>query len=218
MTADPVRAVRAGVERTGATVLLKGASQLVAGPDEDAIQVAVPGPAWTAQAGSGDVLGGVCAALLAAGPEPRRGRPAGGLGAGPGGGGPSGRDPPAGAGSGHRSRRGRAAAATDRPVMTAELDGTAPPGIDPGTASADIDLAAFRANIAALQDCVGSTALMVVVKADGYGHGILRCAAEARRAGSGLAGRGHPGRGAGRYARPGTPARCWPGCTGWRRT
>ena len=68
--------------------------------------------------------------------------------------------------------------------MTAELDATAAPGIDPGTASADIDLAAFRANIATLSGCVGSTALMVVVKADGYGHGLLRCAAEARRAGA----------------------------------
>jgi hydroxyethylthiazole kinase-like uncharacterized protein yjeF len=67
VTEDPIRAVRAGVDRTGATVLLKGASQLVAGPDEGPVRVAVPGPAWTAQAGSGDVLGGVCATLLAAG-------------------------------------------------------------------------------------------------------------------------------------------------------
>jgi hydroxyethylthiazole kinase-like uncharacterized protein yjeF len=67
VTEDPIRAVRAGVDKTGATVLLKGASQLVAGPEEDPIRVAVPGPAWTAQAGSGDVLGGACAALLAAG-------------------------------------------------------------------------------------------------------------------------------------------------------
>jgi hydroxyethylthiazole kinase-like uncharacterized protein yjeF len=67
VTEDPIRAVRAGVDRTGATVLLKGASQLVAGPDNDLVRVAVPGPAWTAQAGSGDVLGGVCATLLAAG-------------------------------------------------------------------------------------------------------------------------------------------------------
>jgi NAD(P)H-hydrate repair Nnr-like enzyme with NAD(P)H-hydrate dehydratase domain len=29
--------------------------------------VAVPGPAWTGQAGSGDVLAGLCAALLATG-------------------------------------------------------------------------------------------------------------------------------------------------------
>jgi ADP-dependent NAD(P)H-hydrate dehydratase / NAD(P)H-hydrate epimerase len=64
---DPVRAVRAGARRTGATVLLKGATQLVAAPDGGPVLVAVPGPAWTAQAGSGDVLGGVCAALLAAG-------------------------------------------------------------------------------------------------------------------------------------------------------
>jgi NAD(P)H-hydrate repair Nnr-like enzyme with NAD(P)H-hydrate dehydratase domain len=67
VTEDPIRAVRAAVDKTGATVLLKGASQLVAGPDEELIRVAVPGPAWTAQAGSGDVLGGACAALLAAG-------------------------------------------------------------------------------------------------------------------------------------------------------
>jgi ADP-dependent NAD(P)H-hydrate dehydratase / NAD(P)H-hydrate epimerase len=64
---DPLRAVTAGAQQTGATVLLKGASQLVAAPDGGPVLVAVPGPAWTAQAGSGDVLGGVCAALLAAG-------------------------------------------------------------------------------------------------------------------------------------------------------
>ena len=67
VTDDPARAVHEAVQRTGATVLLKGATQLVAGPDTDAISVALPGPAWTGQAGSGDVLGGLCAALLAAG-------------------------------------------------------------------------------------------------------------------------------------------------------
>ena len=64
---DPVRAVIDAARQTGATVLLKGATQLVAAPDDRRVLVAVPGPAWTAQAGSGDVLGGVCAALLAAG-------------------------------------------------------------------------------------------------------------------------------------------------------
>ncbi len=64
---DPVRAVRAGVARTGATVLLKGATQLVGSPGQPWIDVAFPGPAWTGQAGSGDVLAGICAALLAAG-------------------------------------------------------------------------------------------------------------------------------------------------------
>ena len=72
VTDDPVRAVRAAVELTGATVLLKGASQLVASPDDRQLRVALPGPAWTGQAGSGDVLGGICAALLAAGLPPHR--------------------------------------------------------------------------------------------------------------------------------------------------
>jgi NAD(P)H-hydrate repair Nnr-like enzyme with NAD(P)H-hydrate dehydratase domain len=67
VTDDPVRAVLAAAEHTGATVLLKGATQLVARPGATSIQVAVPGPAWTGQAGSGDVLGGICATLLAAG-------------------------------------------------------------------------------------------------------------------------------------------------------
>ncbi|MGI3784896.1 MAG: NAD(P)H-hydrate epimerase [Janthinobacterium lividum] len=64
---DPLAAVRAGVERTGATVLLKGSTQLVARPGERTVELAVPGPAWTGQAGSGDTLAGLCAAVLAAG-------------------------------------------------------------------------------------------------------------------------------------------------------
>ncbi|WP_028707286.1 bifunctional ADP-dependent NAD(P)H-hydrate dehydratase/NAD(P)H-hydrate epimerase [Propionicicella superfundia] len=69
--ADPVAAVRAAVATTGATVLLKGATQFVAGPGEDTVEVAVPGPAWTGQAGSGDVLAGIVGTLLAAGLTPR---------------------------------------------------------------------------------------------------------------------------------------------------
>ena len=67
VTDDPVRAVRAGVEKTGATVLLKGATQLVASPERDWVDIALPGPGWTGQAGSGDILGGMCAAVAAAG-------------------------------------------------------------------------------------------------------------------------------------------------------
>ena len=58
------------------------------------------------------------------------------------------------------------------------------PGIDPVTASAEIDLAAFRANVATLAAHVGDAALMVVVKADAYGHGARACAREARVAGA----------------------------------
>jgi NAD(P)H-hydrate repair Nnr-like enzyme with NAD(P)H-hydrate dehydratase domain len=67
VTADPGAAVRRAADDTGATVLLKGATQLVATPGTETVEVAVPGPAWTGQAGSGDVLGGICAAVLAAG-------------------------------------------------------------------------------------------------------------------------------------------------------
>lgn len=65
--ADPVSAAHRGADRTHATVLLKGATQIVARPGRRSVSIAVPGPAWTAQAGSGDVLAGICATLLAAG-------------------------------------------------------------------------------------------------------------------------------------------------------
>lgn len=65
-------------------------------------------------------------------------------------------------------------------------------GIYPATACAEIDLAAFRANVAALKAHAGVPA-MVVVKADGYGHGIAECAREARVAGAGWLGVATPG-------------------------
>jgi alanine racemase len=56
-------------------------------------------------------------------------------------------------------------------------------GIDPATACAEIDLAAFRSNVSTLQRHAG-VPVMVIVKADGYGHGMLECAREARTAGA----------------------------------
>ncbi len=56
--------------------------------------------------------------------------------------------------------------------------------IDPATASADIDLAAFRANVETLRELVQPAEVMIVVKADGYGHGMLPCARQARAAGA----------------------------------
>jgi NAD(P)H-hydrate repair Nnr-like enzyme with NAD(P)H-hydrate dehydratase domain len=47
-------------------VLLKGATQYCVAPEGDVL-IAEPGPAWTATAGSGDVLAGIAGALLAAG-------------------------------------------------------------------------------------------------------------------------------------------------------
>jgi len=62
----PVSCAREVARVTGATVLLKGATQYVAEPG-GRVTIAVPGPHWSAQAGSGDVLAGICGALLAAG-------------------------------------------------------------------------------------------------------------------------------------------------------
>ncbi|GAA1931029.1 bifunctional ADP-dependent NAD(P)H-hydrate dehydratase/NAD(P)H-hydrate epimerase [Streptomyces durmitorensis] len=60
-------AVRELAGRYGATVLLKGSTTLVAGPDGGAVRVNPTGTPWLATAGSGDVLSGLAGALLAAG-------------------------------------------------------------------------------------------------------------------------------------------------------
>lgn len=67
-------------ERLDCTVLVKGAVTAVVPPPSSGLPVhtQADGPAWLATAGSGDVLGGVCGALLAAGTDPLR---AGALGA-----------------------------------------------------------------------------------------------------------------------------------------
>lgn len=74
---DPLAHARRAAERTGATVLLKGAVTLVVPPDGPVLSQA-DGPAWLATAGSGDVLSGVVGTLLAAGLDPSE---AGALGA-----------------------------------------------------------------------------------------------------------------------------------------
>ena len=63
---QPLSCAREVARTTGASVLLKGATQYVAEPS-GRVTIAVPGPNWTAQAGSGDVLAGICGTLLAAG-------------------------------------------------------------------------------------------------------------------------------------------------------
>lgn len=66
VVADPIGSAREAAARHQAVVLLKGATQYAVRPDGEVL-IAVAGPAWNAQAGSGDVLAGICAALLAAG-------------------------------------------------------------------------------------------------------------------------------------------------------
>ncbi len=70
VVADPVRHAALAARRFGATVLLKGGTQYVVTPGGD-VSLPVRGPAWTAQAGSGDVLAGACGALLATGCDAR---------------------------------------------------------------------------------------------------------------------------------------------------
>ncbi|MGW2182658.1 alanine racemase [Streptomyces sp. NPDC001732] len=51
-------------------------------------------------------------------------------------------------------------------------------------AQARIDLAAVRANTARLHDAAGAAEVMAVVKADGYGHGMVPCARAALAGGA----------------------------------
>jgi hydroxyethylthiazole kinase-like uncharacterized protein yjeF len=64
--ARPYEHAARAAARTGATVLLKGATTLVVRPDGTARSQA-DGPPWLATAGAGDVLAGVAGALLAGG-------------------------------------------------------------------------------------------------------------------------------------------------------
>lgn len=70
--------------------------------------------------------------------------------------------------------------------MNAQVAGTAS-----GTASetalpavAEVDLAAVRANVAALRAAAGAAEVMAVVKADAYGHGLVPCAQAALAGGA----------------------------------
>jgi hydroxyethylthiazole kinase-like uncharacterized protein yjeF len=60
---------REAAERFGSVVLLKGRHTLVAAPD-GRVRVTTVGVPWLATAGAGDVLAGLCGALLAAGLDP----------------------------------------------------------------------------------------------------------------------------------------------------
>lgn len=68
--AEQLRHAREAAERFGAVVLLKGRHTLVAAPDGRRVRVTTVGPPWLATAGAGDVLAGLCGALLAAGLDP----------------------------------------------------------------------------------------------------------------------------------------------------
>lgn len=64
--AEQLRFAREAASQFEAVVLLKGRHTLIAAPD-GAVRVTTVGPSWLATAGSGDVLAGLCGALLAGG-------------------------------------------------------------------------------------------------------------------------------------------------------
>ena len=72
VVAEPLRHARTAADLTGATVLLKGATTLVVPPSHSGLPVRSQNdaPPWLATAGAGDVLSGLCGALLAAGLSP----------------------------------------------------------------------------------------------------------------------------------------------------
>lgn len=71
VTRSPLAHARAAAQRTGGTVLLKGAHTLVVSPDPtQPVRSQADAPAWLATAGAGDVLGGLLGTLLAAGLSP----------------------------------------------------------------------------------------------------------------------------------------------------
>lgn len=72
VTRAPVTAARTVADALHVTVLLKGSVTIVVPPTATGISThsQSDGPAWLATAGSGDVLAGVCGALLAAGVPP----------------------------------------------------------------------------------------------------------------------------------------------------
>jgi len=61
---------------------------------------------------------------------------------------------------------------------------TAAPDPAPWRAQARIDLDAVRGNVRALRSCAGAAQVMVVVKADGYGHGMVPVARAALEGGA----------------------------------
>ena len=70
--------------------------------------------------------------------------------------------------------------------------------------------AAFRTNVATLAAHVAPSALMVVVKADAYGHGMVACSREARLAGASWLGVATPGEALTlRVAGDAGPLLCW---------
>ena len=149
------------------------------------------GTPWLATAGTGDVLSGLAGALLAQGLAPAQagitaaylhGLAARLAAAGPG-------LPGLARGGSRRARRERGGRGPDRrPRRHHGAAGRHPQrggGMsDAMDRQAIVDLAAIRGNVAALREHVRGSEVMAVVKADGYGHGMVPAARAALAGGA----------------------------------
>ena len=176
--AEQLRFAREAAQRYDAVVLLKGRHTLVATPDGE-VRVTTVGPAWLATAGAGDVLAGLCGSLVAAGLDPFD---AGSVGSWlhgaaavvAGGGGPVTAPDVAAAlpAAAAASLLGAGCGAMSLPDRWVR----APSSSSTSTRS--------RPTSRPSSERVGDAAMMTVVKADGYGHGLVESARAARAGGA----------------------------------
>ena len=172
---DRVAAARDLADDLRCTVLLKGPTTVVAGPNGPSF-VIDHGDERLATAGSGDVLAGMIGALLAAGVDP---------------------EPAAAAAAWLHAEAAstRARAGTARRRHRRADPGSAVVGAVVGAvgmvmepqrwAWVDVDLDAIRHNVDVLRSAVAPSEVWVVVKANAYGHGAVAVARAALDAGAG---------------------------------
>ncbi len=167
--ANRLEAVRRAAAASGCVVLLKGADTLVADP-AGRVCVSHAGVPALATAGSGDVLTGVVAAMLAREPDAwvaaARGAEVHG-----------------GAGRAAAERLGPSGIIADRrDRVPARCDAMI--GTHHARATVTVDLGAIEDNVARLRNAAGPAEVWAVVKADGYGHGATAVGRAALRAGA----------------------------------
>src|SRR6476661_7091308 len=156
VASNRLAAVREAAAAAKAVVLLKGADTLVAAPGGDRVVVSVSDTPGLATAGSGDVLTGVVAAMLAKGLDPWTAACCGAV---------------------MHARAGRIAAEAIGPDGISRAQRLS-------RATVTIDLSAIAANVGMLRDLVAPAEVWAVVKADGYGHGASAVGGAALAAGA----------------------------------
>ena len=169
----PLNFARHAAATYDSVVLLKGRRTVVARPD-GRVRVNTTGTPWLATAGAGDVLGGLIGSLLASGLSPYDAASVGAWLHGAAATLPLGGPLVAGEVRGHP---GGGPGLPDRVVRGL-------PGMSRATAPRSSSTSPPSATTSARSSAHAGTAFMAVVKADGYGHGLVEVARAAREAGA----------------------------------